>query len=106
MARWQCNSCGATYSDTMRDGSTYLHACNTEVVTQRAEFDDSGKHTREEKREQHPNPRNENAIQGIVFHNGKHVRFVRDPHDSTRIDVVDTLPGIVLEGEGRTLIEK
>jgi hypothetical protein len=27
MARWRCNACRGTYTDTQADGSTYFHSC-------------------------------------------------------------------------------
>lgn len=28
MSAWKCKTCGGTYNDRGRDGSTYMHACS------------------------------------------------------------------------------
>lgn len=93
MARWRCQSCGGTYSDTQRDGTLYFHACPPDHIDERGE------------RVPIPNRRDENIRPGL---------WIRTGVDGT-VTVVDTDGQVVAEGErslpikaegrGRTLIE-
>ncbi len=82
MARWRCLSCHATYSDTDRDGGRYTHACSPEII-EHAEFDQSGKQTKPERRMPRP--------------------FIRD--ENWHPESTPQNPRIISEGKGRIVVE-
>lgn len=93
MSRWQCNSCGGTYEDTLPSGIAYMHACPLDRV------DAAGN------RVPIATPRDENVQPGLLIVVG--VSGSAQVFDATgALLPVDAehLP-IIAEGLGRTLLE-
>jgi hypothetical protein len=101
MARWQCNSCGATYHDTMRDGSTYFHACGPEIVT-RETLDDKGQIKTPRVERERANKRDENHLHVLGIDAEQKAWFERDPDDVTRRIYHHGPVPMLSEGAGRT----
>jgi hypothetical protein len=104
MAKYKCNSCGATYTDIGRDGVPYRHTCGP---TSNPNYQpDPGKPNHDpETHVERANARNENTAPNLQYHEGKPVIVTRDPNDATRQNVVPAESLIISEGLGRTLIE-
>lgn len=103
MASFKCNSCGGTYSDTQADGTSYFHACAPETI-EPAEFDATGKRTKEEKRTPRTDVRDENFVRGLVLVDGKPKLQTADPTKNVPSIFIDPPSLIVSEGKGRTQI--
>jgi hypothetical protein len=82
--RYKCNSCGATYSDPLPDGSAYFHVCPPGTE----------------------NPRNENAPAGLQYFDGKPHLVASDPEDRARRVAKLVESTIISEGKGRKLVEQ
>lgn len=103
MATWKCNSCGATYSDTQRDGTAYFHACPAETITHSV-FSLLGVLVTPESRAPMANARDENIPRGLTYIEGKPFIVTRDPTDATREIRTPAVSLVIAEGAGRTLV--
>jgi hypothetical protein len=104
MAKWKCNSCGETYSDTTRDGSSYEHVCSPEVF-EHAVCDNAGNVITPAKSSPRPSIRDERLVQGTEYVEGKPMRLTPDPETPGRMFRVPAELAIRSEGLGRTLVE-
>lgn len=103
MAKWQCNSCGATYDDGARIGIPYYHACGPIPNPDYQPHWDADKFDSRQEIER-PDKRDENLLPGVQWIDNKPVVRESDPHDATRI--ITTTPASLIrsEGKGRTLV--
>lgn len=104
MSKWKCNSCGATYPDTLPDGQLYFHVCSPEII-EHAVCDAAGNVVTPPKSKPRENCRNENLRRGLVHFEGKYqvpVPLKEDP----RMMLYEYADSIIMsEGLGRTLVE-
>jgi hypothetical protein len=73
MAVFRCNACKGTYSDTMRDGTVYMHVCGPLPPD-----DDGVERERPDKRDENPRtPRTERTTE--IRSEGAGVTCISDP---------------------------
>ena len=103
MAKWKCNTCGATYSGTLADGSPYSHACGPEIVS-RDVTDEKGAVVKHGERREYANRRDENPLRGVVYDVKEKGHWLQDPDDVTKMVLHPGPVPIISEGAGRTAV--
>lgn len=104
MAKFKCNSCGGIYTDIQAGGSLYFHVCASEVV-EPAQFDATGKQTKEEKRTPRVDIRDERPVLGLVYVDGKPHVQIPIPGERTLFTLEPATVLTVSEGKGRTQLD-
>jgi len=103
MANWKCNACGATYSDTLRDGGPYTHVCGPEIVSHEV-TDDKGQIVKPRVEREYANHRDENPLPGVAYDAKRKGHVLPDPDDPTGTVFYPGPVPIKSEGAGRTAV--